>query len=170
MAVRNQSDRINFGKLREVIVPPNLIEIQITSYLDFLQKGIPEKQRKPQGLEAVFREVFPIESYDARLNLEYVSYTLGDSKNTEIECIREGITYSVPLYVKLRLREEDFIKDEEIYSQTYVSIKEIEELFFEMGDDFNTWDEKEKGQYPIQRTLDAMKNFIEYKKRISNGE
>lgn len=62
------------------------------------------------------------------------------------------------------------IKDEEIYSQTYVSIKEIEDLFFEMGDDFNTWDEKEKGQYPIQRTLDAMKNFIEYKKRISNGE
>jgi DNA-directed RNA polymerase subunit beta len=115
MAVRNQSDRINFGKLREVIVPPNLIEIQITSYLDFLQKGIPEKQRKPQGLEAVFREVFPIESYDARLVLEYVSYTLGDSKNSEIECIREGITYSVPLYVKLRLREEDFIKDEEIY-------------------------------------------------------
>jgi DNA-directed RNA polymerase subunit beta len=115
MAVRNQPDRINFGKLREVIVPPNLIEIQITSYLDFLQKGIPEKQRKPQGLEAVFREVFPIESYDARLVLEYVSYTLGDSKNSEIECIREGITYSVPLYVKLRLREEDFIKDEEIY-------------------------------------------------------
>jgi DNA-directed RNA polymerase subunit beta len=115
MAVRNQSDRINFGKLREVIVPPNLIEIQITSYLDFLQKGIPEKQRKPQGLEAVFREVFPIESYDGRLVLEYVSYTLGDSKNSEIECIREGITYSVPLYVKLRLREEDFIKDEEIY-------------------------------------------------------
>ena len=73
MAVRNHSDRINFGKLREVIVPPNLIEIQITSYLDFLQKGIPEKQRKPQGLEAVFKEVFPIESYDARLVLEYVS-------------------------------------------------------------------------------------------------
>lgn len=115
MADRTHSDRINFGKLREVIQPPNLIEIQITSYLDFLQKGIPEKQRKPQGLEAVFREVFPILSYDERLTLEYVSYTLGDPKNTEIECLREGITYSVPLYVKLRLREEDFIKDEEIY-------------------------------------------------------
>ncbi len=115
MADRNHTDRVNFGKLREVIQPPNLIEIQITSYLDFLQKGIPEKQRKPQGLEAVFREVFPIESYDGRLTLEYVSYTLGDPKNSEIECIREGITYSVPLYVKLRLREEDFIKDEEIY-------------------------------------------------------
>ena len=115
MADRNNTDRVNFGKLREVIQPPNLIEIQITSYLDFLQKGIPEKQRKPQGLEAVFREVFPIQSYDGRLTLEYVSYTLGEPKNTEIECIREGITYSVPLYVKLRLREEDFIKDEEIY-------------------------------------------------------
>src|SRR5690349_23033382 len=115
MADRTHTDRANFGKLREVIQPPNLIEIQITSYLDFLQKGIPEKQRKPQGLEAVFREVFPILSYDERLTLEYVSYTLGDPKNTEIECLREGITYSVPLYVKLRLREEDFIKDEEIY-------------------------------------------------------
>ncbi len=115
MADRTHSERINFGKLREVIQPPNLIEIQITSYLDFLQKGIPDKQRKPQGLEAVFREVFPILSYDERLTLEYVSYTLGDPKNTEIECLREGITYSVPLYVKLRLREEDFIKDEEIY-------------------------------------------------------
>ena len=109
------TERINFGKLREVIQPPNLIEIQINSYLDFLQKGIPEKQRKPQGLEAVFREVFPIQSYDERLTLEYVSYTLGEPKNSEIECIREGITYSVPLYVKLRLREEDFIKDEDIY-------------------------------------------------------
>jgi DNA-directed RNA polymerase subunit beta len=59
--------------------------------------------------------VFPIESYDGRLTLEYVSYTLGDPKNTEIECLRDGITFSVPLYVKLRLREEDFIKDEEIY-------------------------------------------------------
>ena len=52
------SDRVNFGKLREVIQPPNLIEIQITSYLDYLQKGVPEKQRKPQGLEAVFYVVF----------------------------------------------------------------------------------------------------------------
>ncbi|HXN34972.1 MAG TPA: DNA-directed RNA polymerase subunit beta [Opitutaceae bacterium] len=115
MADRTSTERINFGKLREVIQPPNLIEIQINSYLEFLQKGIPEKQRKPQGLEAVFREVFPIQSYDERLTLEYVSYTLGEPKNSEIECIREGITYSVPLYVKLRLREEDFIKDEDIY-------------------------------------------------------
>jgi DNA-directed RNA polymerase subunit beta len=111
----DRPSRTNFGKLKEVIEPPNLIEIQINSYLEFLQKNMPPNQRKPSGLEAVFREVFPIESYDGRLVLEYVSYTIGEPKNTEIECIREGITYSVPLYVKLRLREEDFIKDEEIY-------------------------------------------------------
>src|ERR1017187_6083644 len=115
MADRTSTERINFGKLREVIQPPNLIEIQINSYLDFLQKGVPEKQRKPQGLEAVFREVSPFQSYDDRLTLEDVSATPGEPKNSEIECIREGITYSVPLYVKLRLREEDFIKDEDIY-------------------------------------------------------
>jgi DNA-directed RNA polymerase subunit beta len=109
------ADRTNFGKLREVITPPNLIEIQINSYLEYLQKEVAPTQRKPVGLEAVFKEVFPIESYDGRLVLEYVSYTIGDPKSTEIECLREGITYSVPLYVKLRLREEDFIKDEEIY-------------------------------------------------------
>src|SRR5476651_1635662 len=81
MADRKSSDRVNFGKLREVIPPPNLIELQITSYLDYLQKGVPDKQRKPQGLEAVFREVFPIKSYDERLTLEYVSYNIGDEEH-----------------------------------------------------------------------------------------
>src|SRR6187399_482553 len=115
MADRTHTERINFGKLREVIQPPNLIELQISSYLEYLQKDTPEKQRKPYGLEAVFREVFPINSYDERLTLEYVSYTIGEPKSSEIECLREGTTYAVPLYVKLRLREEDFIKDEEIF-------------------------------------------------------
>jgi len=115
MADRTHTERINFGKLREVIQPPNLIELQISSYLEYLQKDTPEKQRKPYGLEAVFKEVFPINSYDERLTLEYVSYTIGEPKSSEIECLREGTTYAVPLYVKLRLREEDFIKDEEIF-------------------------------------------------------
>ena len=109
------ADRKNFGKLKDTLTPPNLIEIQINSYLDFLQKDAPIQDRKNDGLEAVFREVFPIESYDGRLVLEFVSYTIGEPKATEIECIREGVTYSVPLYVKLRLREEENIKDEEIY-------------------------------------------------------
>ncbi len=109
------SDRINFGKLKEVIQPPNLIQIQVDSFKEFLQRDHSPTQRQHMGLEAVLREVFPIESYDGRCNLEYVSYTLSDPKMTEMEAIREGVTYSISLYVKLRLREEDSIKDEEIY-------------------------------------------------------
>lgn len=110
------SERINFGKLREVITPPNLIQIQSNSFMEFIQKDVPQSQIKHIGLEAVLREVFPIESYDGRCSLEYVSYSLSGPKMTEMEAIREGITYSISLHVKLRLREEgDSIKDEEIY-------------------------------------------------------
>ncbi|MDR2429454.1 MAG: DNA-directed RNA polymerase subunit beta [Puniceicoccales bacterium] len=109
------SERINFGKLREVIPPPNLIENQINSYVEFLQRDVPHNKRKNVGLEAVFREVFPIESYDGRCTLEYVSYNLSGPKSTEMECIREGVTHSISLFLKLRLREESTVKDEEIY-------------------------------------------------------
>ncbi|MEC9227517.1 MAG: DNA-directed RNA polymerase subunit beta, partial [Verrucomicrobiota bacterium] len=109
------SDRINFGQIKEVIQPPNLIENQIDSFKEFLQLDIASNQRKQVGLEAVFSEVFPIESYDSRCHLEYVSYNVTAPRESEIEAIREGVTYSASLYVKLRLREEDHIKDEEIY-------------------------------------------------------
>ena len=107
------SERINFGQIKEVIQPPNLIENQIDSFQEFLQIEEAPGQRKPIGLEAVFSEVFPIESYDSRCHLEYVSYIITPPRESEIEAIREGVTYSVSLYVKLRLREEDHMKDEE---------------------------------------------------------
>ena len=110
-----KAKRINFGRLEEVIAPPNLIENQIKSFNEFLQPGVSPSQRVALGLESVFREVFPIESYDGRSTLEYVSYNLSGPKMTELQCLREGITYSISLYVKLRLKEEDSIKDEEIY-------------------------------------------------------
>ena len=109
------SKRKNFGQLKEVIQPPNLIENQVDSYKEFLQMDVAPSQRKPIGLEAVFSEVFPIESYDSRCHLEYVSYSVTPPRETELEAIRDSVTYSVSLYVKLRLREEDHIKDEEIY-------------------------------------------------------
>ena len=109
------SERKNFGQLTEVIQPPNLIQNQINSFREFLQIDVPTSQRANIGLEAVFREVFPIQSYDERCTLEYVSYNLVESKLSELQCIREGVTFSIALYVKLRLREEDQIKDEEIY-------------------------------------------------------
>jgi DNA-directed RNA polymerase subunit beta len=118
------SKRSNFGQLKEVIQPPNLIENQINSFKEFLQMDVPPSQRKSVGLEAVFSEVFPIESYDSRCHLEYVSYSITPPRDTEINAIRDGVTYSVSLYVKLRLREEDHIKDEEIYMGEFPMISE----------------------------------------------
>ncbi len=113
--------RQNFGKLKEVIVPPNLIQNQVDSFDGFLQREVPSTHRKHEGLEAVFREIFPIHSYDDKSKLEYVSYTIGEPKLSEVECIDQKGTYSAPLQVKLRLRLElegqskPFYSEEEIF-------------------------------------------------------
>jgi DNA-directed RNA polymerase subunit beta len=107
--------RTNFGKIHEVSEPPNLIEIQLRSYEDFLQKNILPSKRKDVGLQAVFKEVFPIESYDQKMTLDFVLYEIGDPKLTSLEAIREAETYSAPLYVTFELREEAGAKQERVY-------------------------------------------------------
>ena len=109
------SNRINFGKLNEVVPPPDLIGLQLASYKEFLQSDVAPSQRKKIGLEAVFQEIFPIESYDNKCRLEYVSYQLVDPKISDYNCIRDGISYAVSLYVTLRLKTEDNIQESEIY-------------------------------------------------------
>src|SRR5256885_11643679 len=66
------TERINFGKIKEIIAPPNLIELQTNSYKEFLQAEIPQSKRKNLGLQAVFTEVFPIESYDGKCVLDSI--------------------------------------------------------------------------------------------------
>jgi len=109
------SDRIHFGKLKEAIEPPNLIEIQVNSYIEFLQKDVPLSKRKNVGLQAVFNEVFPISSYDEKIALEFASYEIGEPKMSAIECQREGQTFSSALHVTFRLREEKSAKEERVY-------------------------------------------------------
>ena len=67
------AERLYFGKFEEVIDPPNLIEVQSRSYDDFLQKDVAPGDRSDAGLQAVFREVFPIKSYDEAIELDFVS-------------------------------------------------------------------------------------------------
>ena len=113
--------RKNFGKLTEAIEPPNLLQNQVDSFHDFLQREVPSTHRKKAGLEAVFTEVFPIISYDEKSRLEYVSYTIGESKLSEMDCIDQNCTYAASLQVKLRLRLEvegqskPFFSEEEIF-------------------------------------------------------
>jgi DNA-directed RNA polymerase subunit beta len=109
------SQRTNFGKIHEVAEPPNLIEIQLRSYEDFLQKNVLPSKRKEVGLQAVFKEVFPIESYDQKMTLDFVVYEIGDPKLNSLEAIREAETYSAPLYVTFELKDEAGAKQERVY-------------------------------------------------------
>jgi DNA-directed RNA polymerase subunit beta len=109
------SERINFGKIREVIAPPNLIELQSNSYAEFLQQAVAPSKRKNVGLQAVFTEVFPIESYDGKVVLKFHSYEIGQPKLDWLECLRESLTYGAPLHVTFHLEEEGTIKEEKVF-------------------------------------------------------
>jgi len=108
-------ERIYFGKLQEAIEPPNLIEVQLDSYVDFLQTNVPASKRKNVGLQAVFTEVFPIKSYDDKATLDFVHYEIGDPKVSVLNCQREGQTFSAPLHVIFQLKEERSSKEEKVY-------------------------------------------------------
>ncbi len=108
-------ERINFGKIKEPIAPPNLIELQTNSYKEFLQAEIPPSKRKNLGLQAVFTEVFPIESYDGKCVLDFHSYEIGEPKVDWLECLREGLTFGAPLYVTFLLKEEKGTKEEKVF-------------------------------------------------------
>jgi DNA-directed RNA polymerase subunit beta len=111
------TERINFGKIKEIVAPPNMIELQTNSYAEFLQAAAtPKKRQANAGLEAVFREVFPIESYDGKCRLDYDSYEIGAPKVDWLECLREGLTYGAPLYVTFLLKEEGkSAKEEKVF-------------------------------------------------------
>ncbi|MBU4334609.1 MAG: DNA-directed RNA polymerase subunit beta, partial [Candidatus Omnitrophica bacterium] len=105
----------DFSKVRDNFDFPQLLDIQLVAYEQFLQRDIPADKRDEQGLEEVFREVFPLESYDGQIRLEYMSYTLGKEKYSSLECKRRGMNYSAPLKVKLRLITPVDIKEQEVY-------------------------------------------------------
>jgi DNA-directed RNA polymerase subunit beta len=109
------SERIYFGKIKEAIEPPNLIEVQLNSYVEFLQKDVSPGRRKNVGLQAVFREVFPIQSYDDKVVLDFVSYDIGEPKMSALECQREGQTFSAPLHVTFQLKDDKGTKEEKVY-------------------------------------------------------
>jgi DNA-directed RNA polymerase subunit beta len=109
------SERLYFGKLKEAIEPPNLIELQINSYDEFFQRGTEPGKRKDIGLQAVFREFFPIFGFEEKASLDFVSYELGEPKLSALEAQREGQTYSAPLYVTFRYKDEHSTKEEKVY-------------------------------------------------------
>ncbi len=110
--------RVSYIEKKEIIDLPNLIEVQVKSYNQFLQINRFPDERENIGLQEAFNEIFPIKSYDEKTILEFISYNLGVPKYSPEECIRRGITYSVTLKVKFRLTDETGIKEEEVYMGT----------------------------------------------------
>ncbi|MEM1084604.1 MAG: DNA-directed RNA polymerase subunit beta [Verrucomicrobiota bacterium] len=107
--------RLQFGKIEEVIEAPNLIEVQSRSYEEFLQNDVSVANRTDTGLQAVFREVFPIKSYDEAIELDFVAYDIEEPKITSLGSLRNGESFSAALYVTFKLKDETGVKKERVY-------------------------------------------------------
>ncbi|MEQ1694585.1 MAG: DNA-directed RNA polymerase subunit beta [Hyphomicrobiaceae bacterium] len=122
--------RKTFGSAQEVAKMPNLIEVQKSSYDDFLMVKEPPGGRKDDhGLQSVFKSVFPISDFSGRATLEFVRYEFEPPKYDVEECMQRDMTYAAPLKVKLRLIVFDV--NEETGSK---SIKDVKEQDVYMGD------------------------------------
>jgi DNA-directed RNA polymerase subunit beta len=96
-----------FGKVRDAVGIPDLVAIQRNSYEHFLQKDVAPTKRKCVGLEALFQETFPIESYDKKMLLEYLYYELEKPHYTPIQCRQLRLTHGYPLKIWCRLRSKE---------------------------------------------------------------
>ena len=119
-----------FGKIREVLEMPNLIEVQKSSYDLFLNSGDGPKPADGEGIQGVFQSVFPIRDFNENAILEFVKYELEKPKYDVDECQSRDMTYSAPLKVKLRLIVFDV--NEETGSKSIKDVKEQDVFMGEM--------------------------------------
>ncbi len=121
--------RRTFGKIREVLEMPNLIEVQKSSYDLFLRSGDSDKPLDGEGIQGTFQSVFPIKDFNETSVLEFVKYELEKPKYDVDECMQRDLTYAAPLKVTLRLIVFDV--DESTGAR---SVKDIKEQDVYMGD------------------------------------
>lgn len=107
----------DYSKIPELCPIPNLLDIQKTSFVNFLQRYIPPDERKKQGLQEVFTNIFPIQDFTGNLILNFVSYSLGECKDSAYGCWEKGGTYSTPLEVKISLisKKTGEIKEQDVF-------------------------------------------------------
>jgi DNA-directed RNA polymerase subunit beta len=121
--------RKSFARIPEIAPLPNLIELQKTSYANFLQKDVPAEKRVSAGLQEVFQSVFPISDFSGKSQLEFFRYDFDLPKYDVDECKQRGMNYAAPLRVTFRLVVWDI--DEDTGSKT---IRDIKEQDVYMGD------------------------------------
>ena len=107
MATTKKQQRVNFSRMQKHMPFPDFLEIQLKSFQDFLQMDSTPEQRRKEGLFKVFSENFPIQDTRNSFTLAFLDYSIDRPRYTIEECIKRGLTYSVPLKAKLRLSCED---------------------------------------------------------------
>ena len=107
----------DYSKIPELCPIPNLLDIQKISFVNFLQRFVPPDKRKKQGLQEVFMNIFPIQDFTGNLILDFVSYSLGECKDSAYGCWEKGGTYSAPLEVKINLisKKTGEIKEQDVF-------------------------------------------------------
>ncbi len=107
MATSKKQQRVNFSRMQKHMPYPDFLEIQLKSFQDFVQMDSTPEQRRKEGLFRVFSENFPIQDTRNSFTLAFLDYSVDRPRYTIEECIKRGLTYSVPLKAKLRLSCED---------------------------------------------------------------
>jgi DNA-directed RNA polymerase subunit beta len=107
--------RKSFAKLKDVYDLPNLLDVQLEAYREFLQMDLPIQERKRQGLQEVFEDIFPIENANRSIKLEFISYSLGKPKYNISESKTRALTFAAPLKVKFRLITPRETKEQDAY-------------------------------------------------------
>jgi len=116
--VHNKYNQVkDYSKIPELCPIPNLLDIQKNSFEDFLQRFIPSDKRKKQGLQEVFINIFPVQDFTGNLILDFISYSLGECKDSAYGCWEKGGTYSAPLEVKINLisKKTGEIKEQDVF-------------------------------------------------------
>ncbi|MBW2219344.1 MAG: DNA-directed RNA polymerase subunit beta, partial [Deltaproteobacteria bacterium] len=125
MLLANKRIRKNFGKIQKIVEIPDLIGMQRESYNRFLQMDKSAEDREDFGLQTVFKSVFPINDFTGSASLEFVSYSFGEVKNTVTECVHRGMTYEIPVRIRIRLVVYDVDKESGISNIRDIKEQEI---------------------------------------------
>jgi DNA-directed RNA polymerase subunit beta len=100
---RELTTRFSYAKIPDACEMPNLLDVQLESYNDFLQAGVTPDKLQNVGLHKIFKEIFPVTDVHENYSLEYINYYLGPRRYTIEECRERNMTFAAPLKVTMRL-------------------------------------------------------------------
>jgi len=112
-----RTKRISYSKIPQILDYPNLMDVQVKFFEEFIQEEVAPSERRSEGLQAVFENVLPITDSRGNYELQFVEYYLDKPKYNLRECQERGVTYAVPLKAKMRLAIKDVTGETENFTE-----------------------------------------------------